>query len=568
MYNEIPIVNKTAELADCRGAWTFDSQYQCWCLEDILYTQTPTTPKFQRMSIFVPAAYLRSDGTVQPEGRCGQYTATTAPVVFGNNAAGYMQMPHTWLGGPRDCAGQYLARGMVYVTCGSRGRESRDQQGKLCGKAPTNLIDLKMALRFLRHNAAVLPGDLEKIISVGWSAGGAMSSLLGLTGNDPRYDEALREAGAFMEERDDVYAAQIYCPIVDLEHADLAYEWQFREDPENEDSPAGPAGRMTPFQAALSQKLAARYIRYFNSLDLRDPADGTPLRLGEDGRSGTAYTYLMARLEDAATEFLRRQAQGCGELPCTVEAYLAGDYLHKVPAPKPEKKPDLLQGHAGPGVALPDAQDGAQPAGRPSLGDLVSRPPRGVPYRGMEMPMVDAPGDDKRSWLTWDGQRAHITDLDSYLLHHRRRMKPCTSFDTLGMDSGENQVFGTAERDYMHFDADIGAAIAELADQFPEEAARYTAAWAGTAEDEALTARKFLINPMNFLGADTKADCAKFFRIRVGASDADTAFTISMALALGLANTGKAVDYALVWDQPHCQADYPGQVCDWIESLG
>ena len=52
------------------------------------------------MSIFVPAAYLRSDGTIRPEGRCGQYTTATAPVVFGNNAAGYMQMPHTWLGAP------------------------------------------------------------------------------------------------------------------------------------------------------------------------------------------------------------------------------------------------------------------------------------------------------------------------------------------------------------------------------------------------------------------------------------------------------------------------------------
>lgn len=567
MYNEIPIVNKTAELADCRGAWTFDSQYQCWCLEDILYTQKPTTPKFQRMSIFVPKAYLSPEGQVMPQGRCGRYTAATAPVVFENNAAGYMQMPHTWLDGPRDEAGKYLARGMVYVTCGCRGRESRDQQGKLCGKAPITLIDLKMALRFLRHNAAVLPGDFEKIISVGWSAGGAMSSLLGLTGNDPRYDSGLAAAGAFMEERDDVFAAQIYCPIVDLEHADLAYEWQFRADPENEDSPAGPAGRMTPFQAALSQKLAARYIQYFNSLDLCDPNDGTPLRLGEDGHSGTAYDYLMVRLEDAATEFLRRQARGSGELPCTVEAYLAGDYLHKVPAPKPEKKPDLLQGHAGPGVALPDAPDGAQPSGRPSLGDLVSRPPRGVPYRGMEMPMVDAPGDDKRSWLTWDGQRAHITDLDSYLLHHRRRMKPCTSFDTLGMDSGENQVFGTPNRDYMHFNADIGAAIAELEEEFPEETARYGAAWAGIGHDAALEARKYLINPMNFITPVNTDGCARYFRIRVGASDADTAFTISMALALRLANTGKTVDYALVWDKPHCQADYPGQVCDWIESL-
>lgn len=53
----------------------------------------------------------------------------------------------------------------------------------------------------------------------------------------------------------------------------------------------------------------------------------------------------------------------------------------------------------------------------------------------------------------------------------------------------------------------------------------------------------------------------------MGASDADTAFTISLALALRLANTGKTVDYALVWDKPHCQADYPGEVCDWIERL-
>lgn len=567
MFQEIPIVNATSELADCRNAWTFDEQYQCWCLEDILYTQRPTTPKFQRMSIFVPKAYLSPEGHVLPQGKCGQYTAVTAPVVFENNAAGYMQMPHTWLGGPRDEAGKYLQRGMVYVTCGCRGRESRDENGRLCGKSPISLIDLKMGLRFLRHNADVLPGDFEKIISVGWSAGGAMSSLLGLTGNDPRYDSGLAAAGAFMEERDDVFAAQIYCPIVDLEHADLAYEWQFAKDPENEDSPAGPAGRLSPFQQALSHKLAQRYIRYFNSLELRDPADGTLLTFGEDGRSGTAYKYLMARLEDSATEFLRRQAEGSGELPCTAEEYLAGQYTHKVPAPKPKKGPGLMQGHAGPGVALPDAPEGKGPAGRPSLGDLVSRPPRGVPYQGMEFPMVYAPGDDKRSWMSWDGQRAHITDLDSYLLNHRRRMKPCTSFDTLGMDSGENQVFGTSERDYMHFNSEIGEAIAELAEEFPQEAARYGAAWEGTGHDAALEARKFLINPMNFAAPGAGGTRARHFRIRVGASDADTAFTVSMALALRLANTGCPVDYALVWDKPHCQADYPGQVCDWIEEL-
>lgn len=127
----------------------------------------------------MPEAYLNADGTVNPDGVCGKCTARTAPVVFENNSAGYMQMPHTWLGGPRDEAGKYLARGMVYITCGCRGRESRDPNGALCGKSPWSLVDLKTGIRFVRHNAAALPGDFSRLISVGWSAGGAMSSLFG-----------------------------------------------------------------------------------------------------------------------------------------------------------------------------------------------------------------------------------------------------------------------------------------------------------------------------------------------------------------------------------------------------
>lgn len=366
-----------------------------------------------------------------------------------------------------------------------------------------------------------------------------------------------------MDQSDAVYAAQIYCPIVDLDHADLAYEWQFMNDPENEDSPAGPAGVMTPFQAALSRQLAAAYVRYFNSLGLRDPATGALLTLDEDGRSGSGYDYLMTLLEDSATDYLTRLERGALPQQYSAADYLCGNYTRKVPAPKPPRPQDAVQGHAGPGVALPD-----QPAdgGRPSLGDLVSCPPKGVPYKGLEFPMVDAPGTDKRGWLRWDGARAYITDLDSYLLAHRRRMKPCTSFDTLGMDSGENQEFGTPQQDYMHFNPAIADAMESLRDQFPAEYARYHDAFAATAGDAALDERKYLVNPMNFVG-DAAATPAKAYRIRVGACDADTAFTISMALALRLASAGHPVDYALVWDLPHCEADYPGEVCDWIEGL-
>lgn len=575
MEQYIPIINTTLELADCRDKWFFDEAYHCWCLEDILYTLHATTPKFQRMSIFVPAPYLNADGTVNPSGTLGCFNAKTAPVVFENNSAGYMQMPHTWLGGPRDEAGKYLARGMVYVTCGCRGRESRDQEGRLCAKSPWALVDLKTGIRFLRHNAAVLPGDFSRMISVGWSAGGAMSSLVGLTGNDPRYLPFLERNGAFLEETDDVYAAQVYCPIVDLEHADLAYEWQFQNDPENESSHAGPAGKMTPFQAALSKKLAAVYVDYFNSLGLKHPKTGAALTLNKDGRSGSGYDYLMEKLEDSATDFFSRLEAGKLPEKYSAEDYLAGNYTRLVDAPPPEPgegpgpKDDVGLHHAGAAVMMPPAEglpEEEEPKGPPSLGDLVSRPPKGVPYVGLEFPKMEVPGTDKRAWLSWDGKRAGISGLDDYILNHRRRMKPCTSFDTLGMDSGENQEFGTPEQDYMHFNEYISPAIAELREQFPDEYARYHEAYARAVNDEALAERRNLINPMHFVGS-SQSTAANYFRIRVGACDADTAFVISMALALKLSEAGKDVDYALVWDLPHCEADYPGEVCDWIEEI-
>ena len=571
MNAAVPIINRTPELADCRDKWFFDEAYDCWCLEDVLYTMQATTPKFQRLSIFAPRAYLAEDGSVCSSGKCGAFTAAEAPVVFENSSAGYMQMPHHWLGGPQDTAPVYLERGMIYVTCGCRGRDSRDKAGKLCGKSPWTLVDLKTAIRFLRHNADVLPGNYDRIISTGWSAGGAMSSLLGTTGNDPKFIPYLEKNGAFMDERDDVFAAQAYCPITDLDHADLAYEWQFRADPENEASPAGPAGTMTPFQAALSKQLSAQYAAYFNSLGLRHPATGDALIFDPDGRSGTAYDYVMACLNEAAAKYLSKLENG--ELPVSysVSDYLSGNYTIRIPAPipggpggAPGGKDEIGLHHVGGAVMLPPEE--AEPMNPPGLGDLMSRPPKGVPYQPMEPKLIDAPGDDKRSWLQWDGQHAVISDLDTYLLNHRRRMKPCTSFDTLNNDSGENQEFGTAEQDYMHFSECIAPAIASLQEAFPEEYARLYPAYAAAIGDAALAERRALINPMNFIGSPDNT-CASHFRIRVGAQDADTSFAVSMALALKLDNAGIDTDYAIVWDEPHGQADFPGELCSWIETL-
>lgn len=550
---EVHITNKTMELKDCRDDWFFDENHDCWCLEDVLYTPVPKVPLFQRLSIYAPKAMMSAPG-------CLTEAAKAAPVVFDNNAAGYAQMPNLWLDSPRCKGQQYLDRGYVYITCGCSGRDSRNEAGVLVGKAPSTLVDLKTAIRFLRHNRSALPGDLEKIVSVGVSAGGAMSSLLGVTGDNDKYIPYLQENGAFMEESDSVFAAQIYCPIVDLEHADLAYEWMFHKDKVSEDSPAGPSEAMSPFKTALSALLLKQYIEYFNSLQLWDPETGKALYLEEGGRSGSGYEYLMRCFEKSASKHLTMMQEGKLKEGWTVPQYLSGDYTYMTPQRRPPRNPDAH--HIGQNVDVAEANK------HKSLGEMMLRPPKDAPPHIEKRPMVECKGTDKRHWLTWDGTTARISNLDTYVLNYRHRMKPCTSFDMLTKSSSENQTFGTPCEEYVHFNPSIAEAITSLREQFPDEYAQYYEAYQKVSDNQQLAAQVHLYNPMDFIGTKEKSIQAKHYRIRVGSRDADTSPTISMSLALKLANCGcGTVDYAIVWDQPHCDADYPGEVCEWIESI-
>lgn len=207
---------------------------------------------YQYMNIFVP------------EGATHQSPMFLRTYVGGYMAseAGYPQA--------QDASGRALAEGYVLVIPGSRGRTSTVKQGKktvYTGRAPKALLDLKAAVRYLRHFDNVIPGNAEKIITDGTSAGGAMSSLLGATGNNPSYAPLLKAMGA-ADERDDVFASVCYCPITDLDHADMAYEWLYG----NTDSRKS----LSASKQALSQELAAQFPSYINSLGLKK-ADGTAL---------------------------------------------------------------------------------------------------------------------------------------------------------------------------------------------------------------------------------------------------------------------------------------------------
>ena len=165
-----------------------------------------------------------------------------------------------------DASGRALSEGFVVAIPGSRGRNSK-VGGKYTGKAPAAILDLKAAIRYLRRFDAELPGNTGRIITDGTSAGGAMSSLMGATGNHPAYEPLLEAMGA-AKERDDVFASVCYCPITDLDHADMAYEWLYGSTDSRLDG--------SEEQKAVSAELAAQFPAYLEGLNLQKP-DGTPL---------------------------------------------------------------------------------------------------------------------------------------------------------------------------------------------------------------------------------------------------------------------------------------------------
>ena len=195
---------------------------------------------------------------------------------------------------------------------GGNGKSGSENTGRMVGRAPALLVDMKAAVRYLRHNRGLIPGDPEKIITSGTSAGGALSAMTGASGNSQDYAAYLDAIGA-AQERDDIFAANCYCPIHNLENADAAYEWLFcgqnvfhRMDMTMENGQVRfrpVVGEMSQKQIALSAELKALFPAYVNSLALVNP-EGEPLTLDPDG-NGSFRDFLETWILSSANQELQ-----------------------------------------------------------------------------------------------------------------------------------------------------------------------------------------------------------------------------------------------------------------------
>ncbi|MBU4539959.1 subtype B tannase [Acetobacterium malicum] len=275
--------------------------------EKIVYVKKPVDINYQIMNIYVLEAYYNGK-------TINGYTTETAPIFFENAVYGYLPAKpaspdQTYIPDEyrddityqstndlsQNSLAVALSKGYVVVTPGVRGRTTQDESGKYTGKAPACIVDLKAVVRYLRYNAVIVPGNVEKIIANGISAGGALSSLLGATGNSKDYEPYLRSLGA-ADARDDIFAASCYCPITNLDNADLAYEWLFYGI-SNYTGTTG-QGKMTADQIRVSEKLKVMFPAYVNSLGLKNDS-GTELTLDADG-NGNFKDYVKCFIISSA----------------------------------------------------------------------------------------------------------------------------------------------------------------------------------------------------------------------------------------------------------------------------
>ena len=531
-------------LAFDNAAWQYDEINDIYWQVGVVYVANPASLDYETLGIYVPGAYLEAsdngDGTytasVKSDAQVGQFTAATAPYILPVNTPGYnaSQAP-TWLA---DGIASYTQAGMIYLQPGIRGRDNTtDSQGQeVVGGAPWGVTDLKAAIRYVRYNKDLLPGDTDKIVSFGHSGGGAQSAILGASGDSTLYNPYLEALGAAMKDKegnpisDAPYGTMTWSPITSLDYADAAYEWNLGQFADSNTRAEG------TFTQALSQDLAKEYANYINQLGLKH--EGLALTLTESSEGiytqGSYATYLEGVVNQSLNNFLDD-------------------------------------------TSFPYTSDGAGPGGSTES----------VTYETAQA-YIDSLNAETQ-WVTYDAaaNRAKISSLADFAKYVKTASKSVPAFDALDRSLAENAVFGVADANELHFDQLVArllknnqAKYESLTDWNSQYVTDFESDLAKTDSlGKTIAERQDLYNPMFYLtsaysGYQT-SKLASHWRIRSGISQGDTALTVETNLALALENQAngavKSVDFATVWGQGNTTAERTGHASanfiQWVQEI-
>lgn len=558
------------------AAWSYDTDNDTYYQLGIRYCATPADESYEKLAILVPGAFFKAtdngDGTftctVDESAKVGAYSAKTAPIVIPVNTPGYSAQKTM---DSYQAKTAYTGKGIVYVHAGCRGRDAG---------APAGVVDLKAAVRFLRHVSDALPGNTDRIFTFGHSGGGAQSALMGATGNSALYDPYLQAIGAIRDKSDAIFGSMDWCPITGLDVADEAYEWMMgttRSD-------------LSADEQAISNGLARAYADWVNKAGIVDEK-GVGLTLAESGegvfQAGSYYEAVRGAIEKSLNDFLADTTFPYdGSSSGHTQAGMGGDFGGGGP------------GGERPGGNMPDGggmQNGGMPNGERPEGmtggpdgnaneatggrqqDNISRTQAtgGLSLTGTYETVNDyiAALNAEETWVAYDAatNTATITSVAAFAKALKRASKSLGAFDQLDRGQGENTLFGE-NGSASHFDSHMSAVLKELGNSHASEYESDLQRTDSLGTD--VSTRVSMYTPLYYLLASEKgygtSEPAKHWRIRTGINQGDTALTTELNLAwvLQANNQVESVDFATVWGQGHTQAERTGSAesnfIDWI----
>ncbi|MBQ9003808.1 MAG: esterase [Eggerthellaceae bacterium] len=577
------------------SAWSYDSDNDVYYQIGVQYCEKPQAPNYESMGIYVPGAYFdatdNGNGTFtckpSSSGKVGSYTASSAPIVMPINTAGYSAQaaPTSY---NANGVTTYLEAGFVYVFAGCRGRGLTDNA---CGAAPWGVTDLKAAVRTLRYNDSLIPGDKNRIFSMGMSGGGAQSAVLGVSGDAKGYDDYLAAIGAPTADAsgnalsDAIFGSMCWCPITCLMSADAAYEWNMGQF-----ASSGTRAQGT-FSRQLSLDLASEYASYINTLGLVDEK-GAALKLADGGEgvatSGTYYDYVVAQVEKSLNNFLADTT-----FPYTPSNSFNADMGAGGGG---TAAGGAMGGRGGAGGAdgaegkrsqsSGSAPSGEPPSGEASSGDS-STSGRGAMggFAGGQSGTQDSTTyetvadyiahlNGESPWITYNEatNTATITGLSGFVNACKSPSKDVGAFDAFDRSQAENAVFGNDSNEGLHFDDMMAVLLARNADAYAALSnwdATYPSAYADDrkyvdAQGKSSDFRQEIYDPLYYLSSayegEGTSSPAAHWRIRTGITQGDTASTteINLALALAASKQVNDVDFATVWGLGHTMAERTG----------
>lgn len=557
------------------AAWKHDEENGVYYQLGVPYCLDPASKTYESLAIFVPETYLAAVDEdnpklyeVDPTAKVGGFTAKTAPVVMPINS-GTLRPQTSPTSYSYAGLANYLEAGLIYVYAGFRGRSSGYESGQdtvYPGGAPWPVVDLKAAVRFLRYNAQVLPGDLTRVFTFGFSAGGGVSAVMGASGDSALYVPYLDQIGAATHDAqgedlsDATFGSASWCPVTSFDTADASYEWMmgqyFNEGPRADGT----------WTKSLSNNLARAYATYVNDLDLVDE-NGQRLNLdetsGELYADGSYYAYLVNCVQDSASTFFAN-----AQFPYTytpqhlVNANFPGD-------------PNLQSVGAGMSdieAVTSDASAQAAGVGKDEVTSGGATRVQSVVY-STDVDYVNDLNADA-SWLTLNQRHAtaRISSLGDFARHLKAAVKGVGAFDALDRSTVENQLFGIEDVGSLHFSQMMADQLTAGVEEYRSDKNwqdSFVRDWTeDLAEVDALETpmdmRVNMFNPLYFLssyyeGAGT-ASVAAHWRINTGLFQTDTSLCteLNLALALRQCESVKDVAFTPVWGQGHVLAEVSG----------